>query len=64
MIFARFGGTDELTHALADLRTARAGGRAWADHELLDLLTSAGLRDAQHLDLGPGVPGRLTAARR
>ncbi len=64
LIFARFGGADPLTRALADLRTVRAGGHLWGDDELLALLTDAGLRDARHVELGSGVPGRIAAARR
>lgn len=64
LMFARFGGTDPLSDALADLRTVRAGGEAWGDHQVLELLTEAGLRDGRHVPLAPGVPGRIAAARR
>jgi SAM-dependent methyltransferase len=64
LMFARFGGVGPLSDALADLRTVRAGGEAWGDHQVLELLGEAGLRDGRHVPLEPGIPGRITAARR
>ena len=51
------GGGDRLSQLLADLRTVRAGGRAWHPDELPGLLAAAGFADRARHRTPVGVAG-------
>ena len=58
------GPDDPLARLLVDLRIVRSGGHPWAVEELVDMLTAAGLGDAQEMPRTWPAPVRLFAARR
>lgn len=64
ILYATFGGGDDLSNALADLRTHRSGGPVLTNDEIVAALRAAGLVDAKPIELTIGVPARVVAARR
>ena len=57
------GPGDPLSELLTDLRTVRSGGHPWTPDEIIELLTDAGLSDAQEIPRGWAAPVRLYAAQ-
>jgi SAM-dependent methyltransferase len=58
------GPGDRLSELLTDLRTVRSGGHPWRPEEIIDLLATAGLADAQEIPRSWPAPVRLYAGLR
>jgi len=58
------GASDRLSELLTDLRTVRSGGHPWRPEEILDMLATAGLSEAQEIQRSWPAPVRLYAALR
>ncbi len=58
------GPGDRLSELLTDLRTVRSGGHPWRPEEIIDLIATAGLSDAQEIPRVWPAPVRLYAGLR
>ena len=58
------GPGDRLSELLTDLRTVRSGGHPWRPEEIVDLMATAGLADAQEIPRTWPAPVRLYAGLR
>ena len=58
------GPGDRLSELLTDLRTVRSGGHPWRPEEIIDLMATAGLADAQEIPRIWPAPVRLYAGLR
>jgi len=58
------GPGDRLSELLTDLRTVRSGGHPWRPEEIIDLMATAGLADAQEIPRTWPAPVRLYAGLR
>lgn len=58
------GPPDRLSELLTDLRTVRAGGHPWSPAEIVDILSAAGLVEAQEAVRSWSAPVRLYVGRR
>jgi hypothetical protein len=58
------GPGDRLSELLTDLRTVRSGGHPWRPEEIIDLMATAGLADAQEIPRSWPAPVRLYAGLR
>ena len=58
------GPSDRLSELLTDLRTVRSGGPPWRPEEIIDMLATAGLADAQEIPRVWPAPVRLYAGLR
>ena len=58
------GPGDRLSELLTDLRTVRSGGHPWRPEEIIDMLATAGLSDAQEIPREWPAPVRLYAGLR
>ncbi len=58
------GPGDRLSELLTDLRTVRSGGHPWRPEQIIDMLATAGLSDAQEIPREWPAPVRLYAGLR
>ncbi len=58
------GPGDRLSELLTDLRTVRSGGHPWRPEEIIDMMSTAGLSDAQEVPRSWPAPVRLYAGLR
>lgn len=64
VIIGLYGGDDELSRALADLRTVRSGGATWAIEELCERVAAAGFDEVAEVPRSWSAPVRLVTGRK